>query len=150
MKAPIGGRHEEHRLYYLDVHVVPTSYYAVVSPLDIHCRLGHPSLATLKSMVPNLQKVQSLECETCHLGKHHRASSRPRHDVRVPHPFMLVHTDVWGPCPVVSKLDFKYFITFVNGYFRCTWLYLMKDRTEVFSIFQTFCAEVKTQFAATI
>ena len=53
-KATIGGGHAERGLYYLDVPVIPTSYSAVVSPLDIHCRLGHPSLETLKSMVPNL------------------------------------------------------------------------------------------------
>ena len=117
-KATIGGAHAERGLYYLDVPVIPISCYAVVSSLDIHCRLGHPSLATLKFMVPNFQKLQSLECETCQLGKHHRASFRPRPDVRVSHPFMLVQTDVWGPCPVVSKLGFKYFITFVDDYSR--------------------------------
>ena len=119
-KAPIGGGHEERGLYYLDVPVIPTSCSAVVSPLDIHYRLGHPSLTTLKSMVPTLQKIQSLECETCQLGKHHRDSFRPRPDVRVPHPFMIVHSDVWGPCRVVSNIGVKYFVTFVDDHSRLT------------------------------
>ena len=101
-------------------------------------------------MVSNFQKVQSLECETFQLGKHHRASFRPRPNVRVPHHFMLVHSDVWGLCRVISKLGFKYFVIFVDDHSRLTWLYLMKDRSELFAIFQNFCAEVKTQFGATI
>ena len=61
-------------------------------------------------------------------------------------PFKLVHSDIWGPCPVVSKSGFKYFVTFVDDYSRATWLYLMKNRSELFFIFCVFCAEIKTQF----
>jgi transposase InsO family protein len=56
---------------------------------------------------------------------------------------MLVHSDVWGPSRVTSKLGFRYFVTFVDDYSMVTWLYLMKDCSELFSI---FCAEIQTQF----
>ena len=36
--------------------------------------------------------------------------------------------------------------TFVDDYSRTTWLYLMKNRSELFSHFQAFCAKIKTQF----
>ncbi|GKA40567.1 polyprotein [Tanacetum coccineum] len=49
---------------------------------------------------------------------------------RAASPFELVHSDVWGPCPITSKSGFKYFITFVDDYSRVTWLYLMKNRSE--------------------
>ena len=61
-------------------------------------------------------------------------------------PFALVHSDVWDPYPITSKLDFKYFIIFMVYYSRTTWMYLMKNCSEVFSIFQNFCFEVKNQF----
>ena len=61
-------------------------------------------------------------------------------------PFALVHTDVWGPSRVVSVLGFQYFVMFIDDYSRWTWIYLMKNRYELFSFFETFCAEVKTQF----
>ena len=50
---------------HLTVPSLSTSYAAVVDPMSIHCRLGHPSLDKLKTMVPSLSKVSSLECETC-------------------------------------------------------------------------------------
>ncbi|GJY95774.1 retrovirus-related pol polyprotein from transposon TNT 1-94 [Tanacetum coccineum] len=49
---------------------------------------------------------------------------------RAASPFELVRSDVWGPCPVTSKSGFKYFATFVDDYFRVTWLYLMKNQSE--------------------
>ena len=57
---------------------------------------------------------------------------------------------MWGPCPVTSKSGFKYFVTFVDDYSRVTWLYLMKNRSEVFTHFCSFVAEIKTQFHVTV
>ena len=37
-------------------------------------------------------------------------------------------------------------VTFVHDYSRTTWLYLMKNRSELFSHFRAFCAEIHTQF----
>ena len=53
---------------------------------------------------------------------------------------------MWGPCPVVSPIGFRYFVTFVNDYSRTTWLYLMKDCSELFSHFRAFCVDIHTQF----
>ena len=61
-------------------------------------------------------------------------------------PFKLIHSNVWGSCPVMSPTGFKYFVTFVDDFSRVTWLYLMKSRSELFSHFTAFCAEIKTQF----
>lgn len=61
-------------------------------------------------------------------------------------PFELVNLDIWGSCPIVSKTGFRYFITFVNDHSRMTWLYLMKSRSQLFSIFCAFGVEIKMQF----
>ena len=61
-----------------------------------------------------------------------------------------MHFDVCGSCPISTKLGFRYFITFVDDYSHVTWLYLMKNRSEVFFVFQNFCAEMKNQFTASI
>ena len=60
--------------------------------------------------------------------------------------FELVHTDVWGPCRTASTLGFQYFATFIDDYSQCTWLFLMKNRDELYSIFQKFYVEILTQF----
>jgi len=55
-----------------------------------------------------------------------------------------------GPCPISSKLGFRYFFTFVDDYSRVTWLYLVKNCSKLFFVFQIFCAEIKNQFGASI
>ena len=74
----------------------------------------------------------------------------PRVNKRVSAPFELVHSDVWGPCPVLSPIGFKYFITCVNDFSRVTCLYLMKVVPSFFSHFSAFCAEIQTQFHASV
>lgn len=44
---------------------------------------------------------------------------------RVNNPFELVNSDVLGPYPLQSKLDFRYFVTFIDKYCSVTWLYLL-------------------------
>ena len=41
---------------------------------------------------------------------------------------------------------FRYFVTFIDDYSRTTWLYLMKNRSKLFSYFRAFCAEIHTWF----
>ena len=69
-----------------------------------------------------------------------------RLDQRTKFHFELVHIDVWGPSRTESTLGFRYFVTFIDDYSCCTWLFLMKSRVKLFSIFQKFHAEVRIQF----
>nr|CAN78715.1 hypothetical protein VITISV_030863 [Vitis vinifera] len=103
-----------------------------------------------KKMVPRFSTLSSLPCESCQLGKHTRVSFPKRLNNRAKSPFELVHTDVWGPCRTASTLGFQYFVTFIDDYSRCTWLFLMKNRAKLFSIFQKFYAEIQTQFNISI
>jgi len=40
-------------------------------------------------------------------------------------------------------------VTFIDDFSRCTWITLLKDRSELFGVFQMFCSEIKTQFGKT-
>lgn len=60
--------------------------------------------------------MPSLDYESCQFTKNHRLSSSPRGNKRARVPFELVYFDVWGPCPILSKPGFKYFVTFVDDY----------------------------------
>ena len=64
--------------------------------------------------------------------------------------FLLVHSDIWGPSRVSSTLGFRYFVSFIDDYSRCTWVFLMKDRSELFSIFKSFFAQIQNQFGVSI
>jgi transposase InsO family protein len=53
---------------------------------------------------------------------------------------------VWGPALIESYDNFKYFVTFIDDFFRATWLYLLNSKTEVFPIFKHFAKLVSTQY----
>jgi len=68
----IGEGHESRGLYYLGSS--PSISCIASSPKLLHDRLGHPHLTKLRKMVPELNSLQTLECESCQLGKHVRSS----------------------------------------------------------------------------
>jgi hypothetical protein len=147
----IGMGHEVDGLYYLDLAPTPASraLQLSASALQWHCRLGHPSFPTLKHQVLSLRSELFVSCEACQLSKHHRVSFPSRVVRRVSSPFELVHSDVWGLINIAFN-KFHYFVTFVDDFSRMTWLFLTKNRTELFSIFQIFHNMVKTQFVQKI
>jgi len=123
----------------------------------------------MKHLVPSLSKVSSLSCESCHLGKQSRSSfpsslscescylGKQSHSSFpssvsqcASSAFALVHFDIWGSSRVKSNLGFQYFVTFIDDYLRCTWLFLMKYHSGLFSRFQSFDNEIENQFRVSI
>ena len=106
-KQIIGRGHESGSLYILDPAILrPIACSGVTTPFETHCKLGHPFLSLLKKLCPQFSSLSSLDCESCQFAKHHRLSSRPKVNNRTSVPFELVHSDVWGPCPIVSPTGF--------------------------------------------
>ena len=102
------------------------------------------SLSLLKKLYPLFFSLSSLNCESCQYDNIHRMHLSPKVNKRASAPFELVHSDVWGPCLVMSPTRFKYFVTFVDDFSHITWLYLMKSHSELFSHFNVFCSEIQT------
>ena len=142
----IGIGRESQGLFHLSSPSPSTACASMDTPLLIHNRLGHPNISKLQKMVPPFSSLSSIECESCQLVKHARVSFPKRLDQRTKSHFEFVHTDIWGPSRDKFTLGFRYFVTFINDYSRCTWLFLMKTRAELFFIFQKFHAEIRTQF----
>ncbi|KAL0556546.1 hypothetical protein IC582_005060 [Cucumis melo] len=68
----------------------------------------------------------------------------------VPSPFE-VHCRLGHPSLFVCcQTGFRYFVTFVDDHSRQTWLYLMKNRSELLFHFCAFHAEIKNQFNVSI
>ncbi|GJY19617.1 retrotransposon protein, putative, ty1-copia subclass [Tanacetum coccineum] len=55
----------------------------------------------------------------------------------------LIHTDVCGPFRTMSREGASYFITFTDEFSRYSFVYLMKDKHEVFETFKVFQNEVE-------
>ncbi|CAL2271851.1 unnamed protein product [Prunus armeniaca] len=88
-------------------------------------------------------------CDTCILAKSHRVPY-PLSTNKCTTPFTLIHSDVWGPSPITAPSGVRWFVTFIDDYTWMTWLYLLTNKNEVFSCFQSFHKQMKTQFNAQI
>ena len=82
---------------------------------------------TTSPMLTRFSSLFSLECESCQLGKHTRVSFPKHLESQTKSRFELVHTDVWGSSRTASTFSFRYFVTFIDDFFYCTWLFLMKS-----------------------
>jgi len=56
-----------------------------------------------------------------------------------------VHTDVWGPAPVKSVGNSRYYVTFINNSNKKVWVYFLKNKSDVFYVFKRWKAEVENQ-----
>lgn len=115
-----------------------------------HYRLGHPMLTTVKHILSkcniSFSKNDNLSfCSSCELGKSHRlpfSSSLTCYNK----PLQLIYSDIWGPAHTTSTNGFKYYISFVDAYSRYTWIFFLKEKSEVFHIFLQFKTHVELQY----
>lgn len=157
----IGNAKECAGLYLLKVEKseeLKTHSYAVAtvpsSENDVmlwHYRLGHPNFMYLEKIFPSLfnKNQKNFQCETCQLSKHTR-SHYPPQPYKPSQPFSLIHSDVWGPSRVHNITGSRWFVTFIDDHTRVTWVFLMKEKSEVGKIFEVFHNMVQTQFQSKI
>ena len=58
--------------------------------------------------------------------------------------------DVWGHAPLISFDNFRYYVIFVDYFTKYTWLFLIKNKSDVPSVFQRFKSLVEHYFSTTI
>ena len=117
-----------------------------------HNRLGHPSSRIVHSVMSKCNVQFSSHntsvdiCSACCHGKIHKFPYIASETVYL-NPFELVVIDLWGPSLVQSRNGFKYYISFVDAFTRYTWIYMLKTKSDAFTIFQNFKAQVELQFS---
>jgi hypothetical protein len=53
-------------------------------------------------------------------------------------PLDLVHSDVWGPAPILTMGRSRYFVIFVDNYSRYTWFYPLQNWSKLSKIYFEF------------
>lgn len=117
-----------------------------------HKRYGHLNFHGLKllhekKMVIGLPSINQVEevCEGCIYGKHQRASFPNGKSWRAKKPLQLVHSDICGPMQTPSLSNSKYFLLFIDDFSRICWVYFLKSKSEAFSEFLIFKAQVEKE-----
>ena len=106
-----------------------------------HSRLGHASISRVKQLVSRglLGSVsnKSFDCMPCQFGKQIALpfNNSVSHAVSS---FDLIHYDVWVPSPISTSSGSRYFVIFVDNFSRYTWIYLFKNRSELYQIYSDF------------
>ena len=116
-----------------------------------HYHLGHPNFVYLQKLFPSLfinKNPKFFQCEVCRFSKHsHTHYIQP---YMSSHPFSLIHSDVWGASRIKNINGTRWFVIFVDDHTRLTWLFLMKEKSEIGIIFQRFNTTIQTQFQTKI
>ena len=119
-----------------------------------HSRLGHPSSPVVSRVLSLCKgpgaKSSTLDfCSSCQMDKSHKLPFVLSQSKSMK-PLDLIHSDLWGPSPVQSVTSVKYFLSFIDDYSRFSWLYFLKTKDEVFSMFLKFKLMVKNLFESKI
>ena len=82
-------------------------------------------------------------CESCTKGKMHKLPITPNAiPISTTRKLQIVHGDLCGPMESVSLGGNKYFVTFIDDLTRCSKVYFLKHKSEVFEAFKQYEAEM--------
>ncbi|KAL9443488.1 hypothetical protein AB3S75_016782 [Citrus x aurantiifolia] len=98
----------------------------LLSTSVLHQRLGHPSSKILNHVIKACSsfkldnKTKTFDfCDACQIGKMHKLHF-PASVIKTKFPLDILHTDLWGPAPVVSSQGYRYYVSFVDDFIRFT------------------------------
>lgn len=84
-------------------------------------------------------------CEGCILDKQHRETFPTGNLVRAKEPLEIVHSDLCGKMQTPPIGGSHYVLTFIDDYIRKTWVFLIKQKSEMFERFHQYKALVENQ-----
>ena len=119
-----------------------------------HHRLGHPATPLVRQVVsknrlPVVSNKSVLLCPACQQGKFHKLHFGYSPSVSQD-PLDLIYLDVWGPAPLLSSNNKRYFLCIVDDFSKYFWLLPLTCKSEVFNVFSQFKVMVEKYFSRSI
>ena len=115
-----------------------------------HKRLGYMPFDVLQHMIHSCQGLDDLQgvsmprnyiSANVRMGKATNLDQPKSIPDRAEHPLQVVHFDLFGPCKQPSFAGHNYCCVFVDDCTRYTWVYTVKNKSDVFNVFQQFFAD---------
>ena len=103
------------------------------------------NLIFYNKIVSFVQCNKTAHCNVCPIGKQKRLPFLSSNNI-FEFPFDLVYCDLWGPFSNPTMDGYKYFLTIVDDFSRCTCIYLLKSKSETQVLLSQFYVFVETQF----
>ncbi|KAH9721431.1 retrovirus-related pol polyprotein from transposon RE1 [Citrus sinensis] len=128
----------------------------LLSTSVFHQRLGHPSFHVLNHVIKTSSFVKTINgnrtfdsCDACKMGKMHRLHFSVT-ETKTKFPLEILHTDLWGPSPVISPQGYRYYVSFVDDCTRFTWIFPLKTKDETLHVFKIFKTQIEKQLSRPI
>jgi hypothetical protein len=96
-------------------------------------------------LLSDLKQIDLDFCDHCVYGKHKRVIFLRVGKEKKSERLELVHTDVWGPAQVSSLGGSHYYVTFIDDATRKTWVYCIRQKSDVFDTFNKWKALVENE-----
>lgn len=113
-----------------------------------HHRLGHPSFIVSRVLRDNNLSFSSDSCDSvcdaCQQAKSHQLPYSRSESVSS-FPLQLIFSYVWGPTPMLVG-RYQYYVSFIDDYSKFTWIFLLKNKSDVFDVFLKFQQLVERLF----
>jgi len=102
-----------------------------------HARLGHYNNKDIKNFV--IEHAYNNNNKDCHQCKISKLKRKPFYNSpnNVEKPLELIHTDVVGKLET-SYNGYNYYVTFLDDFSRKCWVYLIKNKSDVYNPFVNF------------
>ena len=92
--------------------------------------------------LPEMQTKHDGVCKGCAKGKNTKKTF-PSSESKTKGILEIIHSDVCGPMSSSSLSGYVYYVSFIDDFFRKTWIYFLKNKYEVFSKFKEFKALIE-------
>ncbi|GMF60746.1 unnamed protein product [Phytophthora fragariaefolia] len=119
-----------------------------------HKRLGHPNFRLMQDMsktkaLADLHRAQddnTYFCRSCVYAKSHRTPFNNAPVERAKAPLGKVHSDMTGPFPVPTLSGCHTFLTIIVDYSRYMYLYVIRNKSELYECYERFRQSAVTLF----